>query len=370
MTVSTLLDTRGWLVERTRGTMQPGSVLLHAPSHVFQAPGGGEHQLVQTGRHLEERGVLVRPFCAWADSIRDARVLHLFGMSREGLELAKVARATGVPVVLSPICWYEPKAIAALAEGPLEAVRGLTAWATRRAFPRWPGWRRRLLRLADAVLPNSRAEVDQLVALFEVDAHAIRVVPNGVDPRFADASPVLFREHYGSQNFVLYVGRIEPRKNVLALVEATRESRLPLVAIGDAPPGRRAYYRACRAAGGEWVRWLGGLEHEDPMLASAYAACRVFALPSWFETPGLAALEAALAGRPLVVTPYGCTREYFGASVEYARPNDAGELAGALRKAWERRGEPNEALARRVGSLFLWSDVARRTAEVYDQVAG
>ncbi len=35
------------------------------------------------------------------------------------------------------------------------------------------------------------------------------------------------------------------------------------------------------------------LDHDDPLLASAYAAARVFALPSWFETPGLAALEAA-----------------------------------------------------------------------------
>ena len=49
--------------------------------------------------------------------------------------------------------------------------------------------------------------------------------------------------------------------------------------------------------GGEAVRWLGASDHDDPLLASAYAAARVFALPSWFETPGLAALEAALAGR-------------------------------------------------------------------------
>ena len=47
-------------------------------------------------------------------------------------------------------------------------------------------------------------------------------------------------------------------------------------------------------------------------LASAYAAARVFALPSWFETPGLAALEAGLAGCAVAITPYGSTRDYFG----------------------------------------------------------
>ena len=79
----------------------------------------------------------------------------------------------------------------------------------------------------------------------------------------------------------------------------------------------------CRRAGEGLVAWLGRLDHDDPLLASAYAAARVFALPSWFETPGLAALEAALAGCAVVITPYGSTREYFGGLVAYARPRPA-----------------------------------------------
>ena len=49
--------------------MERGSVLFHAPSAVFQAPGGGENQLVQTGRHLEAYGIRVRLFSAWADRL-------------------------------------------------------------------------------------------------------------------------------------------------------------------------------------------------------------------------------------------------------------------------------------------------------------
>ena len=41
---------RHWLAERSRGEMAPGSVIYHAPSTAFQSPGGGENQLVQTGR--------------------------------------------------------------------------------------------------------------------------------------------------------------------------------------------------------------------------------------------------------------------------------------------------------------------------------
>jgi glycosyltransferase involved in cell wall biosynthesis len=357
-----------WLAARARAPMLRGAVLLHAPAHVFQAPGGGENQLVQTARRLEALGLAVRPFSPWTDRLEHARLLHLFGMSREGLELARVARARGLPVVLSTICWYDPRALFALARGPIAATLDLTRWAILRIAPRWPTWRRELLRLADAVVPNSRAEARQLVNLFAANPARIRIVPNGVEPRFGAAMPDLFRERYGEGEFVLYVGRIEPRKNVLGLVNATRASGLPLVAIGDPPPGHEAYSRQCRAAGGGSVRWLPAVGHDDPLLASTYAAAKVVALVSWFETPGLAALEGALASRAVVVTPYGCAREYFGDLVEYARPGRTVVLARALTRAWD--AGPDPRLARHVAQRFLWSEVARQTAEVYDQVAG
>jgi glycosyltransferase involved in cell wall biosynthesis len=103
------------------------------------------------------------------------------------------------------------------------------------------------------------------------------------------------------------------------------------------------------------------------LLASAYAAARVFALPSWFETPGLAALEAALAGTAIVITPFGSTREYFGHRVRYARPGRIGEISTAVLRTWSQGPDPG--LADFIASNYLWPEVARKTAEVYDQVA-
>jgi glycosyltransferase involved in cell wall biosynthesis len=340
---------------------------LHAPVTAFQAPGGGENQLVQTARHLESRGVRVRFFSPWTDRIEQARLLHLFGMSREGLELARVARPCGVPVVLSPICWYEPLALAALEPDPFRKVVGLAAWLLRHAAPRVPSWRRDVLHRADFVLPNSRSEADQLVRLFGVPRERLRVVPNGVLDSFESTSPALFQQRYGTEPFVLSVGRIEPRKNTLGLIQAIKPLGLRLVSIGEPAPGHRPYAVACRRAGRGFVTWLGGLDHHDPLLASAYAAARVFALPSWFETPGLAALEAALAGCPVVITPFGSTRDYFGDLVEYARPDRIAEIRRAVGRCWN--DGPDPGLARLIASRYLWPNVARITAEVYDQVA-
>lgn len=356
-----------WLGERIAEPMTAGSALLHVCSQAFQAPGGGENQLLQTARHLDDSGIAVRPFVPWIDEIRGARLLHLFGMSREGLELAHVARARHVPVVISPICWHEPRSIRALAPTRAHCAWDLAKWSLRRIAPHGLSWRGELLSIASAILPNSRAEAVQLVQLFGAHPHKIHVVPNGVDPRFGTADPALFHDQFGTDNRVLYAGRIEPRKNVLGLVRAARRTGLPLVVIGDPVPGHEAYAERCRSEGAGGVTWIPRLDHDDPLLESAYAAVRIFALPSWFETPGLAALEAALAGAAVVITPYGCTREYFGERTRYAAPDRPHEIARQIEAAWEEGADPS--LAAHIATRYPWSEVARITAEVYDRVA-
>ena len=105
-----------------------------------------------------------------------------------------------------------------------------------------------------------------------MDEDAIHVVPNGVAPHFAEGDRERFADEYGARDFVLYVGRVEPRKNVRGLIAALRPSGLPLVVIGDPPPGCEGYAGACRQAGGALVRWLASLNHDDPLLASADAS--------------------------------------------------------------------------------------------------
>jgi glycosyltransferase involved in cell wall biosynthesis len=352
-----------WFRERTREPMPSGAVLVHAAASTLQSPGGGEVQLLQTARALETLGVPVRPFVSWTDRIADARLLHLFGMSPEGLALARVAKSRGVPVVLSPICWFEPRAWAA---------ESRTAWGRAGVWAKWLGWRlsrgrgswrAELLSQADAILPNSEAEKRQLLALFRLDPDRVHVIPNGVDPRFLRPDPEAARDLLGPGDFALYVGRIEPRKNVLGLIRAMRPMGLPLVVAGDPVPGHEGYAAVCREVGETSVRWIPRLDHDDPRLASLYAAARVFALVSWFETPGLAALEAAAAGAAVVITPNGSTREYFGELAHYARPGRRKETQLALVAAWARGPQPD--LSRRVRNGYLWAHVARRTAEVY-----
>ena len=225
---------------------------------VFQAPGGGENQLVQTGIHLEQLGVPVRLFSPWTDRLESARLLHLFGMSREGLELAQSRagaassrRALADLLVRTAALWPRSNA------GCREAREPGRAGACDRWCPRCRAGGASSCSWPISSCPIRTSEANQLVRLFGVPREQIRVVPNGVLPSIASASPDLFHSRWGAEPFVLFVGRIEPRKNPLGLIKALRGLGLPLVVIGEAPPGCEEYERACRRAGTGHVSWLG-----------------------------------------------------------------------------------------------------------------
>ena len=171
--------------------------------------------------------------------LESARLLHLFGMSREGLELARLARSQRRAGGRSRrSAGTSPARSRRLESSLARKAAGLAALVPAVDHPRvLPSWRRELLQLADVVLPNSRAEARPARRLFGVARERIRVVPNGVLPSFGTASPEPFRERWGPDPFVLSVGRIEPRKNTLGLVQRDRQLGLPLVSSASAVPG-------------------------------------------------------------------------------------------------------------------------------------
>ena len=78
------LSTSAWLASRSQGPFPAGAVYLHAPSFAFQSPGGGENQLIQTGRHLEAMDVPMRLFSPWTDRISQARCCTCSGCHARG----------------------------------------------------------------------------------------------------------------------------------------------------------------------------------------------------------------------------------------------------------------------------------------------
>ena len=319
-------------------------MLLHAPSFAFQAPGGGENQLIQTGRHLEELGVRSGSFPPGPTGSRRPGCSISSGCRARGSSWRGWRKCAEVPVVLSPICWYEPPR-------PGRARTDLVAKAREpgglgpaaRIAPGIPSWRRELLRLADLVLPNSRSEAAQFVRLFGVARERIRVVPNGVLPSSLGVSRAVSRavaERIRSSSPSAGSSRARIRSG---LIRAVRPLGLPLVVIGEAAPGFGVMQQDCRRAGGDRSSgWAGSTITircwPRPTRRPGSSPCRAGSRrPDWPRS------RRRSPGCPIVITPYGSTREYFGDLVEYARPDRVGRNRRAVAKCWEDGPDPRLA---------------------------
>ncbi len=316
-------------------------VLFNTHPSAFFVPGGGEVQLRETRDHLAKQGVRVDLFDMWQPDVERYDLVHMFSAFGGALPFHEHVRARGVPLVLSPILWLGGD----VTPFPMEEIRGLFA-------------------TADRVLPNSRAELEAFARHYDFPRDRYRVVPNGIRVAPPGPGPEPFRRHADAREFVLCVGNVEPRKNQLALSQACRLLGRDLLLVGAARDD--AYRDACLREGGGHVRHLEPLEHDGPLLASAYQACSVHVLASHFETPGLATLEAAAQGARLVSTRHGSAVEYLGDLAEYV-DTDPEDIAAGIARALARAHDP-EALRRHVIEGFGWDRTASILIDVYREV--
>lgn len=341
-------------------------IFLAGKLTALESPGGGEVQMQSLARGLCNLRVEAQLWRPWQDPLADCHCLHLFGSLPEHQGLIQAARRQGVAVVLSTAAWIGPAAH--LHEPWLGRLASNCRYTARTICPWLPSWRRRLYHSVDMLIPNSHAEAQQLTRFYGVHPSRIHIAPKGADPRFAEADAQPCIDLVGVRNFVLCAGRIEPRKNQVALLRAMQGTGVPVVILGDVAPGGEAYFEACRRAGGKDVVFVPRLGHDDPLLASAYSACACLALCSWFETPGLAALEAAMSGAPLVLPENGGAEEYFGSLAHYIRPNDIEGIRRAVLAAVAQGRNP--ILAEHVRHYLTWETAAHITCEAYEKALG
>ncbi len=365
-------------------------VLYQVRESSFAHPGGYRTQVLETRRHLKAAGLHIDVSSALEPGLIGYDLVHIFSMAPENCAQCAHARRCGTPVVLSPIYWNEREFHARQAslywpgrllpvvlrtgrtwEAALAAYRVLLGRMPLGAF--WDELacggarlKRQALEAADVLLPNSEAEMRVLEHDFGLTRRRHVVVPNGVDVAFASADPSPFADRFGLRDFVLCVGVITARKNQLALIRALKGSGLRLVLIGR-PNVSSLYYEKCRREADETVTFLDLMPHED--LPAAYAAARVHVLPSWFETPGLASLEAGLAGCQVVTTDRGSTREYFGDLAYYCDPADVGSIRTSVMSAFhERAVRRQERLKNQILWHFTWEKAAEATLAAYRTV--
>jgi glycogen(starch) synthase len=239
-----------------------------------------------------------------------------------------------------------------------------------------------LVRAADEVITCSRTLRAEAAELFDLDPAALHVVPNGVDVErwrtTARQRADVRSRHAGHGPLIAFAGRLVHEKGVQTLLAALRPLRsrhpgLRLAVAGtgtheDALHERARSLRVARA-----VDWLGFVT--GPQVATLFGAADVAVVPSLYEPFGIAALEAAAAGTPVVVAATGGLVDLIDDHVAAASfaPDDVAGLIDAVDRLLREPDGTRRAVARARQVLvrdYTWAAVAELTADVYRDASG
>ena len=270
---------------------------------------------------------------------------------------------------------------------PVRLGQRLVATVHDLAFDRYPelfprAWRwlyraglRAIVRRADAVLVPSAYTAADLIARTRVDGSRVHVTPLASSLPSSANDPASRLERMGlAVPYILSVGTIEPRKNLVRLVRAYRQVApdVPHALVLAGPPGwgtRELDSELARPGPGTIVR-TGRVD--DPDLDALYRGADVFAYPSLYEGFGLPVVEAMTRAVPVVTSNTSSLPEVAGDAALLIDPTDVSELAEALARVLADRTLSDEL--RRRGrdraAGFTWAATARATLDVYRQLTG
>ncbi|MFL7790601.1 MAG: glycosyltransferase family 4 protein [Anaerolineae bacterium] len=235
------------------------------------------------------------------------------------------------------------------------------------------------VRRADHILADSYATKRDLASMLSVEPEKVTVVHLAADPAYRPLTGEEARDvaaQYGLEpGYLLFVGTLEPRKNLPGLLQAyrlLRDARTtdePLVLVG----GKGWLYdeifeRVETLQLTQHVRFLHDVPDVD--LPGLYSAAGLLTTPSFYEGFGLPALEAMSFGTPVVVSDRASLPEVVGEAGLLVNPDDPEDIAQALARVLTE--EPLRARMREQGlaqaARFTWDKAARETLAVYGEV--
>lgn len=237
------------------------------------------------------------------------------------------------------------------------------------------------LRRAELVVTVSQFSKAEITRVLGVDADRIRVIPLGISQDFHPRDPAGVAEELIAfalqpDTYCLYVGTIEPRKNLWTLLDAfehlPRQRRLqnPLVLAGYRGwESAELHARIAKAVREGWLTYLGYVPERQ--LPALIAGARLFVYPSLYEGFGLPPLEAMASGVPVVCSDAAALTEAVGDVAQTAPAQDADALARAIERALDDEAWRSQAKVRGPARAagFRWDHCAQRTSAVYRELA-
>ena len=234
---------------------------------------------------------------------------------------------------------------------------------------------RKTLDSADALITPSEFIRQELAEFAAWPLEKIHAVPLAAGPEFRrrgeeELQPFLKRHGLSYQGYTLFVGTIEPRKNLETLLDAYRElpkavrQRWPLVLSGYWGWQSDDIHARIKDAEREgWAKYLGFLPAQDlPLL---YSGARLFAFPSLYEGFGLPILEAMQSGVPVVCSDAGALSEFNSDDVHKVIAKDTDALLETLLQVLNSSERDRETSKTFYARRYSWDFCVKKTQNIY-----
>ena len=230
-------------------------------------------------------------------------------------------------------------------------------------------------RMADKIIAISEQTRTDLITFFNTDPEKIEVVYQGCNPVFYEKASAEKKNHVREiynlpENYILYVGTIEERKNLLQLIKARHEYNIdiPLVVIGRPTSYMKMIKEYIAEKRITDVHFLEHISQSD--LPPVYQMSSVFVYPSSFEGFGIPILEALNSGVPVIAATGSCLEETGGSHSIYFNPQNPEEIANALIKVLSEK-ELRETMiveGNKYAQNFREENTAGKLMELYEKL--
>ena len=313
--------------------------------------GGFESQVLHIFTELKKLGVDIYWYELSSTDLSQYDIIHFHSSVTEFIPIAIKARDLGKKIVIT-----------SMIGSPRYSNK---MYLCKLSLSRFPGLFyvmkkiRHLYSMADEFIALTPFEKNRLNKVFKI-RNQISVIPNGIDNGY-------FSNDYNEidipfDNYILVVGRIEPDKNQLPLIEIANELNLNLLIVGERGAGQEDYYNLCKEKAGHNI-FFWGKEVDTNRMRMLYQHASLTAIPSVTEMLPLVIFESLSQNTPVLCTTHcGLYPEPIDGLL-YSRPTKS-ELSRNIKNIWPMLSYIKISNK----GIYSWEDIAKQHIELYKKL--